>query len=118
MAEEHNIGDNIMGDHIIEFAVDFLSKEEHRANGPIEHVLLPVLLCYSKKLQGGKVLDTKLFNQRLNEEQQNYCKRIFSEAEKLYLNTNHISNAEIFPFAFSFARATQLFITLFGDDDS
>lgn len=119
MAESFNEetkSSNSVAELMVEFAIDFFSKEEHRTQNAIEDILLPVILCYSQKLNGGKTLDTGIFKSRLTEEQLEFCKRVFERAKTIKINTIWFSCNTLFSYLQHFKEASELIITLYDDD--
>lgn len=108
---------NSVAEHIIEFATEFFSFKKNIASGAIENIFLPVIMCYSQKMSGGKILDTKIFKQVLTDEQLDFCARIFTQAGVLKLQTNRINPKHLFQYIGQFAEAKELELTIFDDDE-
>lgn len=107
---------NSMTEHLIGLTVDFFSKMEHQCERAIEGTFLPMILCYSQKLNAGKTLDASVFRDRLTSDRLDYCYRIFSEAKTLKLSTQRIMSHDILSYIAQFQNAKELFISVYDDD--
>lgn len=110
------IEDELITEHIINFAVNCFSLSSNINQHTIQGYFIPVLLSFSKKLDGGKIFDTSVFKDKLATEQLEYCRNIFSEAKIIKINSNLIPEDELFLYLRKFNKANHLEIALNDDD--
>lgn len=107
---------NPIAEYLVDFTLDFFSKESNRQNNQIENFFIPILLNFSERFDDGKKLDLTLSKGSITHEQREFYGRIFREARTFTINTSNITDKDIFSFLVSFQKIVKLCITLNGDD--
>lgn len=107
-------GENL--ETLINYTIKFFSRKENRTENSIINLFMPKILEESRMYQGGQTLNLNMFAEKIDDDQISFLEKIFSQVTTLSINTTIFKDEEIFFFIDKFKLATELKISLNGDD--